>query len=141
MIYKYLTGILTLVLALNLLFSCNNKLSVQTMQYATIGQKLYVQHCQNCHGAKGEGLGKLYPPLTDQKFLEENRDKLACIVKNGMAGEIMVNGEKFNQAMPGVPSLTNIDVAYVLTYITTYFGNSTTHFTQEEVIQMLKDCK
>ena len=54
--------------ALYLLFSCQSDLSIKTMQYATNGQKLYVTHCQNCHGAQGEGLGQLYPPLTDDQF-------------------------------------------------------------------------
>ena len=48
-----------------LIFSCQPNVSIETAQYAVNGQKLYVTHCQNCHGAKGEGLGMLYPPLTD----------------------------------------------------------------------------
>lgn len=124
------------------LSSChNNNLNIQTAQYAVNGQKLYKTHCQNCHGAKGEGLGKLYPPLTDKKFLTENRNKLACIVKNGLAGEIQVNGQSFNQNMPALSTLNDVDVAYILTYVTTHFGDADSTFTQEEVIGNLKDCK
>lgn len=140
MTLRYLLGTLSFVSMLYFLFSCNTDLSVETMQYATNGQKLYVTHCQNCHGAKGEGLGKLYPPLTDKVYLNENRSKLACIVKNGMSGEIKVNNIIFNQQMPGVPQLSSIDIAYVLTYVTTYFGDSKTHFKQEEIEKYLKEC-
>jgi len=133
--------ILSLVFGLSLLFSCQSGLSVETMQYATNGQKVYTTHCQNCHGANGEGLGKLYPPLTDTVFLNVNRDKLACIVKNGMTGEITVNGVKYNQEMPGVPQMNTTDIAYVLTYVTTYFGNSKTHFTKEEIEKYLAECE
>ncbi|MFZ4262273.1 c-type cytochrome [Sphingobacterium sp. HJSM2_6] len=111
------------------------------MQYASNGQKLYVKHCQNCHGAQGEGLGKLYPPLTDTLFLKEHRSQLACIIRNGMRGEIKVHGISYNQQMPAIPELTNIDIAFILTYITTYFGNSKTHFKQEEIAEFLDNCK
>lgn len=140
MIIRYFFACISLVSILYFLFSCNTDLSVETMQYATNGQKLYVTHCQNCHGAKGEGLGKLYPPLTDIHFLQENRSQLACIVKNGMSGEIKVNNTIYNQQMPGVPQLSAVDIAYVLTYVTTYFGDSKTHFKKEEIEEFLKNC-
>ena len=133
--------ILSLVFGLYLLFSCQSGLSVETMQYATNGQNVYTTHCQNCHGANGEGLGKLYPPLTDTVFLNVNRDKLACIVKNRMTGEITVKGIKYIQEMPGVPQLNPTDIAYVFTYVTTYFGNSKTHFTKEEIEKSLAECE
>jgi len=131
-----------MIIGFTQLSSChNNNLNIQTAQYAVNGQKLYRTHCQNCHGAKGEGLGKLYPPLTDQKYLSENRNKLASIIKHGLSGEIVVNGEKYNQAMPANPTLTDLDIAYILTYVTTHFGDSDSTFTQEEVVQGLKDYK
>jgi mono/diheme cytochrome c family protein len=128
-----------MIIGFTQLSSChNNNLNIQTAQYAVNGQKLYRTHCQNCHGAKGEGLGKLYPPLTDQKYLNDNRNKLANIIKHGLSGEIVVNGEKYNQAMPANPTLTDLDIAYILTYVTTHFGDSDSTFTQEEVAQGLK---
>ncbi|NGM73934.1 c-type cytochrome [Sphingobacterium sp. SGL-16] len=124
------------------LSSChNNNLNIQTAQYAVNGQKLYKIHCQNCHGAKGEGLGKLYPPLTDKNFLSQNRNQLVCIIKNGLDGEIVINGETFNQNMPALSTLNDVDIAYILTYVTTHFGDADSTFTQEEVAQSLKDCK
>jgi mono/diheme cytochrome c family protein len=104
-------------------FSCQPNVSIQTAQYAVNGQKLYQTHCQNCHGAKGEGLGALYPPLTDTVYQRENRHRLACIVKFG------------------VPQLSPIEIDYILTYITTRFGNSNDSFTQEEVKKGLASCK
>ncbi len=141
MIIRVLVGLCFLITVLLATFSCQNSLPIETMQYASNGQKLYVKHCQNCHGAQGEGLGKLYPPLTDTLFFKEHRSQLACIIRNGMRGEIQVNGVSYNQQMPAIPELTNIDIAYVLTYITTYFGNSKTHFKQEEIAEFLSECK
>lgn len=124
-----------------LIFSCQSPVRIETAQYAVNGQKLYVTHCQSCHGAKGEGLGMLYPPLTDTAYLQNNRAKLACIVKNGMTGPIEVNGKIFEGDMPGNAELTNVDIAYILTYITTAFGSNTETYTQEEVKNSLADCR
>ncbi len=134
------TGISMLLGMLILIQSCQPNIGIETAQYAVNGQKLYVAHCQNCHGAKGEGLGKLYPPLTDSLFLNKHRAQLACIVKNGIKGPIQVNGETYDGEMPGIPELTKVDIAYILTYITTTFGNSTQTFTQDEVTQGLGNC-
>lgn len=124
-----------------LIFSCQPNVSIKTAQYAVNGQKLYVTHCQSCHGLKGEGLGMLYPPLTDSAYLAENREKLACIVKNGMTGSVKIHGKIYKGEMPGNNELTNIDIAYILTYITTTFGNDVETYTQEEVKNSLANCR
>lgn len=122
-----------------LIFSCQPHVNIETAQYAVNGQKLYVSHCQTCHGAQGEGLGKLYPPLSDSSYLKENRGKLAHIVKYGMKGAIQVNGQSFDGEMPANPNLTPIDIAYILTYVTTTFGSDTEKYSLEEVEQAIAD--
>jgi len=123
-----------------LVFSCRPNLSIETVQYAVNGQKLYVVHCQNCHGARGEGLRRLYPPLTDSAYLNANRAGLACTVKNGMAGTIQISGETYDGQMPANPELTDVDIAYILTYVTTTFGNSTVTYTTDEVKTGRENC-
>ena len=120
--------------------SCQSEQAIRTAQYAVNGQKLYVAHCQNCHGAKGEGLGGLYPPLTDSTFLNTHREQLACIVKNGLSDPIEINGTVFDTEMPANPMLAPIEIAYVLTYIGNSFGNSMELFTQEEIQAALTAC-
>lgn len=129
------------VMSLAYLASCHSNLSIETAQYAVNGQKLYLAHCQNCHGAKGEGLGKLYPPLTDADFFKKNRAQLSCIIRNGMQGEVIVGGQKYDEKMPANPHLTERDIAYILTYITTHFTNSDSIYSDEEVREALKNCK
>ena len=136
-----LIAIVALIIGLQFLFSCSDGLSIKTMQYASNGQKLYGVHCQNCHGEKGEGLAALYPPLTDASFLNENRSKLACMIRYGMEGEIEVDERIFNEKMPANASINSLDMAYILTYISTYFGDSKTHFTKEEVESFLENCQ
>lgn len=130
---RFIQVIFALTLWFILALSCQSNISIQTAQYAVNGQKLYIAHCQNCHGAQGEGLGKLYPPLTDFQYLNENRQQLPSIIKNGMKGKITINGQEYDDVMPANPSLTDIEIAYILTYITTHFGNSTETYTLEEV--------
>jgi mono/diheme cytochrome c family protein len=137
----YLLGILTSVYFLSAMSSCQSGNEIKTAQYAVNGQKIYINHCKNCHGDKGEGLGLLYPPLTDVEFLTTNRDRLACIIKYGLDQEIQVGGKTFNNKMPANEILTDIDIAYVLTYITTNFGKQNQLFNLEEVQKDLKNCK
>lgn len=130
-----------MILVFSYLSSCHSNLNIETAQYAVNGQKLYNTHCQNCHGAKGEGLGKLYPPLTDNEFYNNNRKSLANIIKNGMDGEITINGELFNEKMPPNPQLTDLDIAYILTYITIHFGKSDSIYSHQEVKDNLRGLK
>lgn len=135
-------GIGAALLAAYLAFhSCQGEQAIRTAQYTVNGQKLYVTQCQNCHGAKGEGLGDLYPPLTDSTFLSANRNQLACMVKNGLSGPIEVHGRTFDTEMPPNPQLAPIEIAYILTYIGNSFGNEMGIFTLEEVQQNLMDCE
>ncbi|WP_257668053.1 c-type cytochrome [Parapedobacter tibetensis] len=122
------------------LHSCQSEQAIRTAQYTVNGQKLYVAHCQNCHGTKGEGLGGLYPPLTDSIFLTNHREQLACMVKNGLSGPIAINNQVFDTEMPPNPQLTPIEIAYVLTYIGNSFGNDMDMFTLEEIQRSLETC-
>lgn len=109
--------------------SCQSEQAIRTAQYTVNGRSVYTTHCQNCHGAKGEGLGKLYPPLTDSTFLSAHRDQLACMVKYGTVD------------MPANATLSPTEIAYVLTYVGNSFGNSMELFTQEEIQAGLDTCR
>lgn len=137
------TGLVILGLAVCYwaLWACQDQHSIRKAQYIINGKNIYATHCQNCHGNSGEGLGKLYPPLTDLAYLENNREQLACFVKHGMSGEISIHGEPYNTPMPANPQLAPVDIAYVLTYITNSFGNEMPMFTVKEVTASLENCE
>ena len=126
-----------IIITMSKLSSCHSDLDIKTAQYAVNGQKLYTTHCQNCHGAKGEGLGKLYPPLTDNKYFRDNRTELSRIVKYGMTGPVNIHGQEYNQQMPSNPTLSAMDIAYILTYVTTHFGDHKEIYHENEVIEAL----
>ena len=123
-----------------LLYSCQSAHEIEYAKYMSNGKDLYVSHCQNCHGQKGEGFGELAPPLTDTVFLKTNKANLACIIKNGSNEVMVVGGKKYDSKMPSF-NLADIDVAQVTVYITNSFGNKQGMYTYEQVSKDLGSCK
>lgn len=91
--------------------------SVKFDQYYVHGEQLYLKNCSNCHQKEGTGLGLLYPPLKNSDYLLQNRNDVICLIRNGKSGELIVNGKSFNMAMPAMPSLTDLEIAEIATYI------------------------
>ncbi|MBS1490015.1 MAG: cytochrome c [Bacteroidetes bacterium] len=121
-------------------FSCSSH-DTKFQQYFSQGQSLYEKHCSNCHQKNGEGLKRLYPPLANSDFFKKNLPASICIMKYGIAGEMEVNGVKFNKPMPGVPSLTELELAEIATYIANAWGSEDSRITIEQVTEALKNCK
>jgi len=93
--------------------------------------------CFACHQQNGEGLAGQFPPLAESDWVLGNKERLIKISMYGLMGEIEVNGVKYNNVMspPGIPpgSLTNEQIANVLTYIRNDWGNSASAVSAEEV--------
>lgn len=123
-------------------FSCSipSKEEIKLKQYIVEGQRLYATHCSNCHGVDGKGLGKVYPPLNPSDFMNDNTDKVLCIMRNGLKEEITVNGVVYNQLMPGVPQLTDLEVAEIATYIYNSWGDEKGIIGVNEVGQLKNKC-
>ena len=86
---------------------------------------LYQQHCANCHGLDGRGLGTLMPPLAGADYLVRQRAALPGIVRHGLRGPLVVNGIRYDGIMPGLPpeKLADADVANILNYVRRAWGN------------------
>ncbi len=104
------------------------------------GQAIYKTMCANCHLDNGEGLGGLIPPLANSDFLVTNRAQLPCLIRHGMEGEITVNGKKFSEKMPAFPQAGDVDIANLLNYINSSFGNDNPTFKLDGVQRLLKNC-
>lgn len=126
-------------------FSCtSNKKSgesVKLQQYYVEGEQLYLAHCSNCHQKSGAGLGLLYPPLNESDYMEQNLDEVICLIKNGKSGELMVNKKTYNQPMPGVPTLTNLEIAEIATYIYNTWSHENGLIELKQVTQVILKCK
>jgi len=91
---------------------------------ALMGVKLYTATCAACHQANGEGLPEKYPPLAGSEIVGGDAGRLIRLVLHGLRGDVEVQGEVFNGDMPGWgPSLSNAQVASVLTYVRASWGN------------------
>lgn len=124
-----------------LIYSCQSASEIELASYISNGKDIYVKYCQNCHGANGEGLGELAPPLTDTVFLKENKEQLACFVKNGVNKPMVINGKTYQEKMPAFKQLEHIDIAQVIVYITNSFGNNQGMYQQQKVESDIENCK
>ncbi|MEM0999207.1 MAG: cytochrome c [Bacteroidota bacterium] len=104
------------------------------------GQARYELHCANCHGKAGEGLRGLYPPLAKSDYLAQNQGNLACQIRHGLQGPIMVNGHPYNMAMPGNPNVSPKEITAIINYVNTSWGNDIPTVTQASVEKRLKYC-
>jgi len=132
-------GILFILTIVVIASSCQNEAQLEFKRYYSAGSLVYQTKCQNCHGAKGEGLAALIPPLTDQVYLKANKSLLACFIKNGLKGKITVSDRTFEGEMPA-NDLSQIEIAEVITYITNSFGNKLGTVTSNQVDVELRKC-
>ncbi len=109
-------------------------------KYMIQGKSLYTTYCSNCHQSDGTGLGKLYPPLEQSDYMMADKERTICIIKNGLEGEIKVDGIIYNQQMPANTRLSNLEIAEIATYIYNSWGLETGFITVSEVDKALNDC-
>lgn len=119
----------------------DNAAELKYRQYAVQGRKLYRQHCANCHQPDGTGLGKLIPPLAGSDYLKENKENVLCIMRWGMEGVVVVNGQEYNQPMPANLQLKDIEIAEIATYIQNAWGNKGEFIQVPEAQEWLKNCE
>lgn len=61
-------------------------------------------------------------------------------MKHGMEGEVTVNGKSFSQPMPGVSTLTNLEIAEIATYIYNMWDHQRGLVDVTEVSQVMDLC-
>lgn len=96
------------------------------------GKRLFAMICAACHQPTGQGIPGRFPPLAGSDLLNSDKHRAIKIVVNGLQGEVTVNGQKFNNAMPKFP-LSDEEIACALTFVYNSFGNSGKDVTPEEV--------
>jgi len=96
------------------------------------GRQLYLKNCFVCHQFNGQEIPGIYPPLAKADFLMADKERAIRIICEGLSGEIVVNGRKYDGAMAAVV-LTDQEVADVLTYAWNSWGNQGGTIRSEEV--------
>lgn len=94
---------------------------------------IYQAHCSNCHQDTGMGEPNLYPPIAANEWVSGPADRLIRVVLNGHQGEMVVNGVTYNQVMPSFAFLSDKELASVITFIRTNFGNKGSKITAADV--------
>jgi len=94
----------------------------RVLQYAIPGKELYDTYCANCHQKEGTGLGKLIPPLRDADYFKASIHRSIWIMRNGIKGPLVVNGQEYNQPMPANPYLKPLEIAQIATYLYNSWG-------------------
>lgn len=119
--------------------SCSDT-ELMSMQQLSSGAKLYEQHCSNCHQADGSGLAKLIPPLKQADYLSKNALNLPCLIKNGMSGELLVNGVMYNQKMPAQGNLSADEIRNICLFVLQKFPEKPVLLSEEALDQAIKKC-
>lgn len=100
---------------------------------AANGKKVYMQYCLSCHMADGGGVQNLNPPLIKTSYVLGDKTKLSKILLNGFSERVEIEGEMYNNVMPSFNYLTNQQIADVLTYVRSNFGNKASAVNAAEV--------
>ncbi|HMF28372.1 MAG TPA: cytochrome c, partial [Candidatus Cybelea sp.] len=89
------------------------------------GAKVFSNNCSSCHGATGQGVPGTFPPLANNPVVTGDPNKVIGIVLGGLNAPITVNGQSYHGMMPPWKgTLTNKDIADVITYIRGSLGNN-----------------
>jgi mono/diheme cytochrome c family protein len=88
------------------------------------GKAVYAQYCLTCHQADGSGVPGMHPPLSAGSWVGKDSKELIAIMMKGLSGKLEVNGEVYKNFMPSHAQLTDEQLADVLSYVRSNFGNN-----------------
>lgn len=89
------------------------------------GASVFANNCSSCHGANGQGVPGTFPPLANNPTVTGDPNKVIGIVVGGLSAPITVGGQSYHGQMPPWKgTLTNKEIADVVTYIRGSLGNN-----------------
>lgn len=115
--------------------------ALTTPLLAQDGGQLYTLYCSACHGADGKGAANgTFPPLAMSPWVADEADRAVKIVLHGLNGPVTVLGKSYNLEMPpqGAAMLDD-QIAAVLTYVRSTWGNKATPVGAEQVKKIRAD--
>ena len=95
------------------------------------GASIFNSVCQACHGADGNGINMLAPPLNNSEWVNGNKNRLISIVLYGLGGPITVHNKVYKAPeitgeMPGIAQnkdFSDEDIAQLLSYVRNSWNN------------------
>ena len=97
------------------------------------GKAVYAKFCLSCHQLDGSGVQDLNPPLIKTKWTLGPKTIMIQQVLKGSSGKVEIDGDTFRNTMPPLKTLTDQQIADVLTYVRNNFGNKASTVTVAEV--------
>jgi len=97
------------------------------------GKQLYSAKCAACHQGSGLGVAGVFPPLAASEWVVGSEKILSSILLHGVSGPLEVKGNLYNGMMPAFGTLSDPEIAAVLTYIRSDWGNAATPVSAETV--------
>lgn len=108
-------------------------------EFLKLGREVYAREgfCGTCHQPDGKGLPEAgFPPLAGTDWVTGDKERLIKITLKGLAGPIEVNGTTYPGQVPmtGFEGLLgDQELAAVLSYVRTSFGNDASPVSQSEI--------
>jgi mono/diheme cytochrome c family protein len=101
---------------------------------AAHGRGVYETVCGICHGSDGLGKAGQAPPLAGSEWVAKDVAALARVPLAGLNGSIQVAGHEWNLSMaPMGAGLSDADLAAVLSYIRSSWGNQSSAVSADDV--------
>jgi len=87
------------------------------------GKQLFGAKCAACHQASGAGVAGVFPPLVGAEWVLGSEKVLISILLHGVQGELSVKGNIYTGVMPAFGTSSDDEIAAVLTYVRSDWGN------------------
>jgi mono/diheme cytochrome c family protein len=100
---------------------------------ATAGQTVFKTNCSSCHAESGTGTAGVGPPLAGNPDVTGDKGKVIGIVLNGLSGQTIQGKTYPTQMPPWKGTLSNKQIADVLTYIRGSWGNKGTPVSEADI--------
>jgi mono/diheme cytochrome c family protein len=88
------------------------------------GGAIFAARCVACHQSTGLGIPGVFPPLAGSEWVLGTDKVLVLIPLHGITGKLQVKGASYMGAMPVFSTLSDAELAAVLTYVRSQWGNS-----------------
>jgi len=116
------------------IFSANGVSAGAAGASAPDGKAVYLANCAACHQAAGTGGGPFPPLAGNSDVVGADTSRLIATLLNGRSGPMQVGGQTYGGVMPAWKSqLSHAQIASVLTYIRSAWGNSAPIVTEDQV--------
>lgn len=80
--------------------------------------------CAACHQPTGAGIPGAFPPLAGSEVVQGAPERVIAIVLHGLQGPITVKGAAFNGVMAAWSQLSDAQIAAIITYERSSWGNT-----------------